>query len=231
MSDGFERIERDKSVSTRVRCAIYTRKSTEEGLEQDINSLHAQREAAEAYVKSQKDQGWTLPTIPQVVDGANWQTTFVLTNTTASAANVSMSFQADSSAGNTTSRTPPFLELSSTASIALGAGSTLYLHTPGTATKLTEGYAIVTAPAGVVASVISTIRNPGHQDVKGTSIATASSTRVLVPFDNTPGTVTSVGIVNPTSVVETVSVKFMTANGTVVSGTFPKCSRKRSYGF
>jgi len=36
----------------RRRCAIYTRKSTEEGLEQDFNSLHAQREACEAFVRS-----------------------------------------------------------------------------------------------------------------------------------------------------------------------------------
>ena len=48
-----------KSVPT-VRCAIYTRKSTEEGLDQDFNSLHAQREAAEAYILSQKHLGWTL---------------------------------------------------------------------------------------------------------------------------------------------------------------------------
>jgi len=43
-----------------VRCAVYTRKSTEEGLEQDFNSLQAQREAAEAFIKSQKHAGWTL---------------------------------------------------------------------------------------------------------------------------------------------------------------------------
>src|SRR5689334_18009972 len=43
-----------------VRCAIYTRKSTEEGLEQEFNSLQAQREAAEAYIVSQKHLGWTL---------------------------------------------------------------------------------------------------------------------------------------------------------------------------
>src|SRR5579872_5368269 len=48
-----------KSVPT-VRCAIYTRKSTEEGLDQEFNSLHAQREAGEAYIKSQKHLGWTL---------------------------------------------------------------------------------------------------------------------------------------------------------------------------
>jgi site-specific DNA recombinase len=42
-----------------IRCAIYTRKSTEEGLEQEFNSLDAQRESAEAYITSQKSQGWT----------------------------------------------------------------------------------------------------------------------------------------------------------------------------
>jgi site-specific DNA recombinase len=43
-----------------VRCAIYTRKSTEEGLNQAFNSLDAQREAAEAYIVSQRQAGWTL---------------------------------------------------------------------------------------------------------------------------------------------------------------------------
>ena len=42
------------------RCAVYTRKSTEEGLEQAFNSLHAQREACEAYTKSQAHEGWKL---------------------------------------------------------------------------------------------------------------------------------------------------------------------------
>jgi site-specific DNA recombinase len=41
-----------------LRCAIYTRKSTEEGLEQDFNSLDAQREAAEAFIRSQRREGW-----------------------------------------------------------------------------------------------------------------------------------------------------------------------------
>ncbi|MEO1537319.1 MAG: recombinase family protein [Pseudomonadota bacterium] len=44
----------------RIRCAIYTRKSSEEGLEQDFNSLDAQREACEAYIASQKHEGWEL---------------------------------------------------------------------------------------------------------------------------------------------------------------------------
>ncbi len=49
-----------------VRCAVYTRKSTEEGLEQEFDSLDAQREAAEAYVRSQAGQGWSL--LPQRYD-------------------------------------------------------------------------------------------------------------------------------------------------------------------
>ena len=43
-----------------LRCAIYTRKSSEEGLEQDFNSLHAQREACEAFIASQKHEGWKI---------------------------------------------------------------------------------------------------------------------------------------------------------------------------
>ena len=44
----------------RKRCAIYTRKSTDEGLDQAFNSLDAQREACEAYVVSQRHEGWVL---------------------------------------------------------------------------------------------------------------------------------------------------------------------------
>jgi site-specific DNA recombinase len=55
---------RSSTTQTVRRCAIYTRKSSEEGLEQDFNSLHAQRESCEAYVSSQKHEGWiVLPTI------------------------------------------------------------------------------------------------------------------------------------------------------------------------
>ena len=43
-----------------TRCAIYTRKSTDEGLEKEFNTLEAQREAGENYVKSQKHQGWEI---------------------------------------------------------------------------------------------------------------------------------------------------------------------------
>ncbi len=47
-----------RSETKTVRCAVYTRKSTEEGLEQEFNTLDAQREAGEAFIKSQKHEGW-----------------------------------------------------------------------------------------------------------------------------------------------------------------------------
>src|ERR1700731_2946218 len=46
--------------ASRKRCAIYTRKSSEEGLEQEFNSLAAQREACEAFIRSQRNEGWVL---------------------------------------------------------------------------------------------------------------------------------------------------------------------------
>src|SRR6201987_1801652 len=50
----------DQSKARARRCAIYTRKSSEEGLEQDFNSLQAQREACKAFIKSQASEGWKL---------------------------------------------------------------------------------------------------------------------------------------------------------------------------
>src|ERR1700704_6123996 len=49
-----------------LRCAVYTRKSSEEGLEQEFNSLHAQREACEAFIRSQRHEGWSC--LPQGYD-------------------------------------------------------------------------------------------------------------------------------------------------------------------
>ncbi len=61
--------DRDSSgygEKTRLRCAIYNRKSTEEGLEQEFNSLDAQREACAAYIASQGGLGWKL--VPEHYD-------------------------------------------------------------------------------------------------------------------------------------------------------------------
>ena len=53
-------------MKPKIRCAIYTRKSSEDGLEQEFNSLDAQREACAAYITSQKAEGWVL--LPQAYD-------------------------------------------------------------------------------------------------------------------------------------------------------------------
>jgi DNA invertase Pin-like site-specific DNA recombinase len=56
---------RSAPFTSTIRCAVYTRKSTEEGLQQEFNSLDAQRESAEAYIRSQAHEGccsWTTTT-------------------------------------------------------------------------------------------------------------------------------------------------------------------------
>ena len=63
MADGSKR-------APKLRCAIYTRKSSEEGLEQEFNSLQAQREACEAFITSQKGEGWQ--TLPAHYDDGGW---------------------------------------------------------------------------------------------------------------------------------------------------------------
>jgi len=65
-----------KPSPARLRCAIYTRKSTEEGLDQEFNSLDAQREAAAAFIQSQRREGWIA--LPEPYDdggftGANME--------------------------------------------------------------------------------------------------------------------------------------------------------------
>src|ERR1700739_1060705 len=55
-----ERTAMPRADASRRRCAIYTRKSSDEGLEQEFNSLAAQREACERYIRSQQHEGWLL---------------------------------------------------------------------------------------------------------------------------------------------------------------------------
>ncbi|MBB6411928.1 hypothetical protein [Mesorhizobium sangaii] len=57
-----------KPIVRKLRCAVYTRKSSEEGLDMEFNSLDAQRESCEAYVASQRSEGWVL--VPDRYDDA-----------------------------------------------------------------------------------------------------------------------------------------------------------------
>jgi site-specific DNA recombinase len=64
-------VTRNKPAAAKqVRCAIYTRKSSEEGLDQAFNSLHAQREAAEAFIASQRHEGWVC--LPERYDDGGY---------------------------------------------------------------------------------------------------------------------------------------------------------------
>ena len=102
--------------------------------------------------------------LSDVVDGGGWQSTIVLTNSTAVPATATLIFHSDTQGGGTQPWTPPFLEVSSTSGMTLTGGSSLYLHTRGTAAALSQGWAELNASAGIMAYVIFTNRVPVRQD-------------------------------------------------------------------
>ena len=132
--------------------------------------------------------------IPQIADGGGWQTTIVITNTYSGAGSVSLTFFQDTSNGNTMAWTPPFIETVNLQNIGVGPSGTVFLHTMASAPITTSGYAVLTGPSTITAYAIFTQLN---QD--GTAEATPATNDILVPFDNTNGFVTSVGIANPTA--------------------------------
>ncbi len=158
--------------------------------------------------------------VPQVADGGDWGSTVGLTNTTTSSATVSLTFHKDTTSGATEPWTPTFLENVSITALELPAGSTTFLHTPGTAATVSQGWAELAAPAGVEAYVIYTYRTSGHaQDA--TAPAAAATSRVLVPFDNTSNLLTALAVVNPNPTSETISVTFRTSDGSVTQSSLP----------
>ncbi len=166
-------------------------------------------------------QSAQILTLPHVLDGGGWQSTIVLTNSSASAASVSLIFHQDTSGGGSLPWSPPLLEVSSTSHMVMAAGSVMYLHTNGTAAVLTEGWAEMDADAAVMGYVVFTNRVPGHQDDEGTAPAVAASNRILVPYDDSNGFVTAIAIVNPTAADQTVSVGFRTVDGLVAVSALP----------
>ena len=162
--------------------------------------------------------------IPQVADGAGWSTTIVLANKTSTTQTVALSFNMDTANGATTPWTLQFLEGGSQSSISLAAGSTLFLHTAGTSTTLTQGWGQVDAAAGVTAYAIFTQRVPGKPAQDGTAPAVSASSRILVPFDNTSGLVSAFAVANPNNTAETVQANVRTSDGTFFrhSGDSPR---------
>ena len=160
--------------------------------------------------------------ISQVVDGDVWQTTMVLTNTTAASAVASLSFFQETGTGNATAPwNLSFLEMSSAQAqaITLAPGETLLLHTPHTATNLSIGWGQVLSMPGVVAYAIFTKSPAGLPAQVGTSPAVAAASRILAPFDNTLGNVGSMALVNTSSSAETITVNLRTTGGNVTQST------------
>ena len=156
--------------------------------------------------------------IPHVPDGGGWKTTIVLTNLTPTAATASLAFYQETAAGDgsTAQWIPPLTENVNTQSLTLPPGGTLFLHTPGTAANLTQGWAQMTASDGVQASATFTYTPTGNL---GTAPAALAANDVAVPFDNSSGNGTAVAIANPTSVSETVTISFQTDAGVVTQTT------------
>jgi hypothetical protein len=159
--------------------------------------------------------------IPDLADGGGWSSVIVLTNTSTVSANASLTFNSDTTGGATQPWNPPFLEVGSTSGLVLVAGSTLYLHTPGTAATITQGWAQLNADAGIVAYAIFTFSQPGHQNEDATSPAVGASTRILMPYHDASGFVTDFAIVNPTGSPASVGVGFRTTDGLVATDVLP----------
>ncbi|HEY1242497.1 MAG TPA: hypothetical protein VGF16_18175 [Bryobacteraceae bacterium] len=159
--------------------------------------------------------------IPQIVDGGGWQTTIVLTNTTANPAIASLSFYQETSGNATQSWNLPLLESVSLQNLSLAAGGTMFLHTPGTNSGNTTGWGSLQGSGGVQAYAIYTYRTPGHQDQDVTASGVTGAERVLVPFDNTSGLATGVALVNPTGSSESVSVLTKTDTGETSTTVLP----------
>jgi hypothetical protein len=159
--------------------------------------------------------GQTL-VIPQIADGNGWQTELVLTNTGTTATTVSLNFFQSVGAGVTQNWTPPFLETSVLQNIPLPAASTVFLHTPGTAGSLSEGWAQVEGNSAVSAYAIFEETVSGRQNQDGTAPAAPTTSRMLVPFDNTNGFVTTMAIVNTTGSSESIAVDAQATGGAAV---------------
>jgi hypothetical protein len=157
--------------------------------------------------------------IPQVADGGNWSTTIVLTNTTTANLTGSLNFRTSIAGGGgaTVAWNLAFQENVSTSSFSIGAGSTIFLKTPGTAGAVSQGYAALTAVEGLEGYAIFTTSAAGKSQ-DGTAPAVSASSRLLVPFDNAPGLVTALAIVNPNGGAQQVSVNLRTSDGATTPG-------------
>jgi len=151
--------------------------------------------------------------VPQIADGGGWQTTLVLTNTTTGSGSASFTFHQETAGGATQGWNLSFME-GAIQNVQVAGGATAFLHTVGTSSVTSVGWAQIIASPGIVTYAIFTQRIPGHTDQDGTAPGEAATQRILVPFDNTAGSVTSVAIANP-GASATISVNIEIETGAV----------------
>jgi hypothetical protein len=156
--------------------------------------------------------------IPQVADGGGWQTTLVISNTSSSAAPLSsMTFYEEVTPGVTQ---PWSLAFEETVPTTIPAGSSILLHTFGTATVTSTGWGAIAVGPGINVYAIFTQRVAGRQDQDGTGIALPAASRFLVPFDQTNGSVVGLAIANTSLSAQTVNLAARTASGAVAQAAF-----------
>ena len=157
--------------------------------------------------------------LPHIVDGGAWQSTIVLTNTSANAASGSLTFHQETTGGNTSAWNPPFLETVSTSTLNFPGGSTLFLHTADTAPTTTQGWGELVADPSVIGYVIFTNKGGGHES-DGTAPAVAPTSRILVPYDDANGNKTGIAIANTSANEQSIMVAFRNNAGDAQGAAF-----------
>jgi hypothetical protein len=149
--------------------------------------------------------------VPQIVDGAGWNTRFAVINT--DQVPVTFTFRFWGQDGNPL----PFPILNGTPAVLTGTllpGASFFAQSPGTSTFLQQGWAEIASSGQIGVTTIYQFNDGGPRDSLGTEIATLSGSSILMPFDNTPGNVTAVAIANTNSTQAlTVSMLFETDGG------------------
>ncbi len=151
--------------------------------------------------------------IPHVADGGGWKTTLVLTNTTTGTATAALSCRKETTGGATTAWNLSFQETTSISNLSLAGAGTLFLHTAGTDATTAVGWCEMDADSGIEAYAIFT-RTDMSPSQEGTALASEATNHIILPFDNAGGLTTSMAIVNPGSVAQTVAASMRTVDGT-----------------
>jgi hypothetical protein len=156
--------------------------------------------------------------IPHIADGAGWKTTLVLTNTSTSAATVTLVFHQETANSATEAWNLAFEEVSSTSNLNVPGGATVFLHTTGTSAGANPvGWGELQTTGAIQAYAVFT----SSATQEGTASAATGASRLLIPFDNTGGRTTAIALAADAATAQSVTVSIRTNDGTITHGTLP----------